>query len=196
MLKNDDNGKQLRCLLVEDYQTGAIKKVREREAFESTLKETDEMFITKVYEPTQAQREELLTLIQENVGIEQEESVVTLSEVKTLFLMLKFTDIELDSEELEDNHELLEAVISNPNPLFVAIRNELELIIIETVAMLYDAAKVYRTMPDDLLNASNELMVAKANLDKKKKDLKKKQKKVTNLQTEIKKVEDETIEMA
>ena len=195
MLKNDENGKQIRCLLVEDFETGVIKKFRNRSEFNLIMAETDEMFITKIYEPTQTQRDELLKVIQENADIENNETVVSLSDAKVLFLMLQFTDIELDSQELEETRELLEAIIENPNPLFIAIRSELELFIIETIGMVLETSKVYKAMPQDLLEVTEQLLEAKGALEEKKKELKKKQKKAKTLKSQVEKVEAETIEM-
>lgn len=184
-LRNDVDGKQLRCLIVEDYQTGSVSKIRDRHRFEEVLKETDEMFLTKVYEPTSKQREELLnTLKVHDRGGEN----IEIPEKVVLFHMLQFTDLELDSTSFEENEALLDAIISNPNPLFLSIKNELDLIFIEAIAMLIDINNSYRQMPEEWLDVSNQIMATRETI-------KKQETKKTRAKKQIKKIE-EKIEKA
>lgn len=192
MLKNDDNGKQLRCLIVEDYKTGSVRKIRDRDKFESILKEVDEMFITKIYEPTAEQRNELLNTLQAHK--DEAGEVVEVPENVVLFTMLQFTDLELDSSVFEENEELLEQVLSNPNPLFMAIKNELDLMFIESIAMLIDITDSYRQLPDEWLDLSNQLGEVKTKIKQQEKKKKKYKKEIKSLKEKVELTESDLID--
>lgn len=183
MLKNDDNGRQIRCLLVEDYLTTSIKKVKNRDEFSMVLAETDEMFITKIYEPTIKERENLLKILQ--VHQANEEEAIEIPEEVVLFTMLQFTDLELDSTDFEDNRGLLEAILENPNTLFMAIKNELDLMFIESIAMALDMKEAYRHLPDEWLALSDSIQTVKAQIEEQEKALSKNDKKVKKLQKQV-----------
>lgn len=180
MLRNDVDGKQLRCLIVEDYKTGSVMKYRDHQMFEELIAQTDEMFLTKIYEPTTKERENLLKVLQVH-HVEGEESVEIPEEV-VLFTMLQFTDLEFDSTDFEDNEALLQAVLSNPNPLFMAIKNELDLMFIESLAMLIDVQDAYRHLPTEWLELSNSIQEVKKDIKEQKKKIKSKSAKVKKLQ--------------
>ena len=179
MLRNDVDGKQLRCLIVEDYQTGSVSKIRDRHQFEEILATTDEMFLTKIFEPTTKEREDLLKVLQ--VHHQDGEEAVDVPEEVVLFTMLKFTDLELDSTDFEDNQALLTEVLSNPNALFMAIKSELDLMFIESLAMLMDVQNAYRQMPDEWLDLSNKLQEVKSEIKTQERNIKTKSKKVNQL---------------
>lgn len=183
MLKNDDNGRQIRCLLVEDYLTTSIKKVKNRDEFPMVLAETDEMFITKIYEPTIKERENLLKVLQ--VHQANEEEAIEIPEEVVLFTMLQFTDLELDSTDFEDNRGLLEAILENPNTLFMSIKNELDLMFIESIAMALDMKEAYRHLPDEWLALSDSIQTVKAQIEEQEKALSKNDKKVKKLQKQV-----------
>lgn len=190
-LRNDVDGKQLRCLIVEDYQTGSVSKIRDRHRFEEVLKETDEMFLTKVYEPTSKQREELLnTLKVHDRGGEN----IEIPEKVVLFHMLQFTDLELDSTSFEENEELLDAIISNPNPLFLSIKNELDLIFIEAIAMLIDINNSYRQMPEEWLDVSNQIISTKETIKKQETKKTRAKKQIKKLEEKIEKTERDLVD--
>lgn len=191
MLRNDVDGKQLRCLIVEDYKTGSVVKCRDRQKFEKVISETDEMFLTKIYEPTAKEREALLeTLKIHDKGGDN----IEIPEKVVLFHMLQFTDLELDSATFEENEELLDAVISNPNPLFLAIKNELDLIFIESISMLIDITDSYRQLPDEWLDLSNQIATTKADIKKQEVKKKRAKKEVKKLEDKVKQAERDLID--
>lgn len=169
MLRNDDNGRQIRCLMVEDYQTGGMTKVRDQNQFQSILATTDEMLVTKVYEPDMAERDHLMRLIKNSVG---EDLQANLSETDVLYEMLKLTDLEIDSSDLEANKALLEQILQRPNALFLAIKAELEIILIEVVASFHDVASAYRAMPEEWLTLADDLAALELENERMKKEVK------------------------
>ena len=191
MLRNDVDGKQLRCLVMEDYRTGSITKIRDREKFEEIISTTDEMFLTKIYEPTATQREGLLqTLKIYDKGTNE----IELPEKVVLFHLLQFTDLELDASSFEENEELLESVLANPNPLFLAIKNELDLIFIESLAMLIDINDSYRQLPDEWLDLSNQIASTKEAIKKQETKKKRTKKSIKKLETELEEIERDLID--
>lgn len=183
MLRNDVDGKQLRCLIVEDYKTGSVAKYRDRQTFEELIAQTDEMFLTKIYEPTAKERENLLKVLQSH-HVEGETSVNIPEEV-VLFTMLQFTDLEFDTTDFEENKDLLQGILANPNPLFMSIKNELDLIFIESLAMLIDTQDAYRHLPEEWLELSNAIQEVHEDIQTQNKKIKTQKKKVKKLQKQV-----------
>ena len=182
MLKNDDNGRQIRCLVVEDYVTGGISKVRDRSQFESLIQTTDEMLLTKVYEPDMADRDRLMKLIQSSTDADLQ---AQLSEADVLFELLRLTDLELDPTELESNKALMNEILKRPNALFLAIKAELEVVLIEVVASFHDVANAYRAMPEEWLTLSDEIMSAQANLVQLKEEIEQTEARIETYENEL-----------
>ena len=182
MLKNDDNGRQIRCLVVEDYVTGGISKVRDRSQFESLIQTTDEMFLTKIYEPDMAERDRFMKLIQSSVNADLQ---AQLSEADVLFELLRLTDLDLDPADLEADKALMDEILKRPNALFLAIKAELEVVLIEVVASFHDVANAYRAMPDEWLDLSNEILSTQANLAELKEEIEETEARIETYENEL-----------
>lgn len=182
LLKNDDNGRQIRCYVVEDYQTGGISKVRDRAQFETLTQTTDAMFLTKIYEPDMADRERLMRLIQSSAN---QDLQAHLSEADVLFEMLRLTDLELDAEELETNKALMEEILKRPNALFLSIKSELEIMLIEIVAAFHDVAAAYRAMPEEWLTLADDLLATQEEGQRLKEEVKEVETRLEALESEM-----------
>lgn len=186
MLKNDDNGRQIRCLVVEDYRTGSISKIRDRERFESILKETDEMFLTKIYEPTAEQRSAFLDLTQGSLKQNNKKQVVSeVDELDVLLCLLELTDLDYSTEETEENKALLTEIAKRPNALFLTIKNELEIIFLEIMSNFYDMASAYYSMPDEMLHLSTDIIMEQERVTEQNKLIAQKEAEIAKLQQEI-----------
>lgn len=145
-------GKEIRCLVLENFQTGLLSIVRDRSVFEKILRETDEMFVTKVYNPTPEEKVELLTLIEKNSTVINGERHVTISDEEVFMELLKFTDI-----EVSDNHEENMEAIKNPSDLLIMIRGELKKILYQIFTDYQEIQRTIKDLPDEVIESLLEV---------------------------------------
>lgn len=156
--RDDFNGRQIRCLIVEDLATGMLSKVREPDLFEKTMAQTPASLLTMVFEPTEADRVKLLKLIAQNVDENGEALTATIGEEDVLLTLLEMTDLEINPIELKANRELMTEILAKPSALFISIKNELDMILLEIVTAFEEVVNAYRHMPSEMLDASNKLL--------------------------------------
>lgn len=141
-LRNDENNRQIKCLLVEDYTTGDLIKYYDPRDFSKIIESTDKMFLTKVYTPQD--KDGVLDLIDK--GVRDSENGVQLEvteEDMLINMMLKFTDLEIDINDKETIKEVLE----NPNELFFAIKIEMEKILMSNLESFVSMYKTIQSNP-------------------------------------------------
>lgn len=143
-LRKDDGERQIKCLIIEDYMTGDIIKHYDSDDFKDIIEDTDSMFLTKVYSPTQEEKEDLFKLVQDDIEVKDGyvSAEITESEV-VIGMFKKFTDLEID---LNDK-ELIEDVMSNPNDLFVNIKLEMDKILMSTFESYMSTYKTLQSNP-------------------------------------------------
>lgn len=156
--RDDFNGRQIRCLIVEDLATGMLSKVREPDLFEKTMAQTPASLLTMVFEPTEADRVKLLKLIAQNVDENGEALTATIGEEDILLVLLEMTDLDLNPIELKANRQLMTEILAKPSALFISIKNELDMILLEIVTAFEEVVNAYRHMPSEMLDASNKLL--------------------------------------
>ena len=71
------------------------------------------------------------------------------------------TDLELNPIELKANRQLMTEILAQPSALFISIKNELDMILLEIVTAFEEVVNAYRHMPEEMLNASNQLFELK-----------------------------------
>lgn len=169
-LRKDDGERQIKCLIVEDYKTGDIVKYYDSDDFKDIIKDTDSMFLTKVYSPTQKEKEDLFKLVEGDIEVEDGYVSAEITEPDVVIGMFKrFTDLEID---LNDK-ELIEDVMSSPNDLFVAIKLEVDKILMSTFESYMSTYKTLQSNPQAQEMLSKTITL---NEDAKKEDEIKKQK--------------------
>lgn len=159
--RNDYQGRQIRCLIIEDPMTGLLSKVREPNQFDHLIKHTPASLLTIVFEPTETDRKNLLKLIGQNVDEKGDSLNVTIGEEDVLLTLLEMTDLELNPIELKANRQLMTEILAQPSALFISIKNELDMILLEIVTAFEEVVNAYRHMPEEMLNASNQLFELK-----------------------------------
>lgn len=159
--RNDYQGRQIRCLIIEDPMTGLLSKVREPNQFDHLIKHTPASLLTIVFEPTETDRKNLLKLIGQNVDEKGNSLNVTIGEEDVLLTLLEMTDLELNPIELKANRQLMTEILAQPSALFISIKNELDMILLEIVTAFEEVVNAYRHMPEEMLNASNQLFELK-----------------------------------
>lgn len=125
-MRKDDGERQIKCLIVEDVTTGDVAKHFNHADFKKIINNTDKKFLTRVYSPTVEDKQNLLEKIKDSIVVEEQSVNVNITEedmIMQLFVM--FTDLEID---LEDK-ELIREVVKNPNDVFIAIKIEIDKIL-------------------------------------------------------------------
>lgn len=125
-MRKDEGERQIKCLIVEDVLTGDVVKYFNPSEFSTVLQMTEKDNLTKVYSPTVEDKQKMLETIKDNIVVDNESVSVDITEedmIMQLFAM--FTDLEID---LTDK-ELINEVVANPNDVFIAIKIEIDKIL-------------------------------------------------------------------
>lgn len=183
--RNDYNGKQIRCLIIEDSTSGLLSKVREPELFKDLIEQTPASLLTIVFEPTEADRTKLLKLIGQNINPNEESLEVTVGEEDILLVLLEMTDLELNPIELKANRQLMTEILAQPSALFISIKNELDMILLEIIKSFEEVVNAYRHMPSEMLNATNQLLELQAVESENKKKIEVKKQEIERLKQQL-----------
>lgn len=183
--RNDYNGKQIRCLIIEDSTSGLLSKVREPELFKDLIEQTPASLLTIVFEPTEADRTKLLKLIGQNINPNEESLEVTIGEEDILLVLLEMTDLELNPIELKANRQLMTEILAQPSALFISIKNELDMILLEIIKSFEEVVNAYRHMPSEMLNATNQLLELQAVESENKKKIEVKKQEIERLKQQL-----------
>lgn len=125
-MRKDEGERQIKCLIVEDVLTGDVVKYFNPSEFSTIMQATKKDNLTKVYSPTVEDKQKMLETIKDNIVVDNESISVDITEedmIMQLFTM--FTDLEID---LTDK-ELIHDVVANPNDVFIAIKIEIDKIL-------------------------------------------------------------------
>lgn len=155
-------GKEIRCLIVENFNTGLLSIVRDRKMFSNILEKVDSDYVTKVYNPTQEEKVELLTLIEKNSVVIDGHRHVKIPEEEVFIEMLRFTDI-----EKSDNHEENIESIKNPGDLLIMVRGELNKILYQIYTDYQEIQRTINDLPEDVLKGLLEADDARKQLEDK-----------------------------
>ena len=153
MMRNlkDYKRKEIRCLIIEDFETGNVFKAIKEEEIKNCLLKYSENEITKVYNPTQSQIEEINSIMERKA----EDSKVY-SKIDGVDMLIKvipmLTNIEVDLDREEDI-ELINEIISDPNDVFNEVVMELNKIIMNINLKWIDNLKLLNKLPDEIINA-------------------------------------------
>lgn len=125
-MRKDDGERQIKCLIVEDVATGDVIKYFNPSEFPTVIANTDKDHLTKVYSATVEDKQKMLETVKDNIVVEDDSISINLTEedlIMQLFVM--FTDLEIDLK----NKELIKEVVANPNDVFVAVKIEIDKIL-------------------------------------------------------------------
>ena len=186
-LRNDHNGRQVRCLIQEEQ--GHLIKIKELSAIQETVNDSSFDGIV-VYEPTQSERQQLFETLRKNTVLENGELIASLEETDLFLLLMNYTTVELPSD-LDEKRQLMEEVLAEPSPLFLLLKNELDILVIELMSAFHELTKSYQQLPDDLLEASNRLVALESGLKEKEQEKRAKLAEIERLKAEIEAMEQE-----
>ena len=152
----DYKRKKIRCLIVENFETGRVFKVNKEEEFENIIAKYTKDEITKVYNPTAKQKAEIYEMM--DIKNEEDKLIGTIEGVDLLIKVIPMlTDIEVDLDKEEDI-ELINEIVVDPNEVFNMVANELNSIILRMNLEWIDNLKLLNEMPDEVINVlANEM---------------------------------------
>ena len=188
-LRNDHNGRQVRCLIQEEQ--GHLVKIKERSTIQETLNDSSFDGIV-VYEPTQSERQQLFETLRKSTVLENGELIASLEETDLFLLLMNYTTVELPND-LDEKRQLMEEVLAEPSPLFLLLKNELDILVIELMSAFHELTKSYQQLPDDLLEASNRLVALESGLKEKEQEKRAKLAEIERLKAEIEAMEQENL---
>ena len=186
--RDDYQGRQIRCLIVENHE-GTYERIKESDRFKQIINETPASLLTMVYEPTEADRQHLVRLIGGNLQTVEDETVADISEEDVLLTLLTLTDLEFDATDLQTNQALMREILEKPSKLFLTLKNELNLILIETVKELEDVLDFYRQMPAEMLDATNAMLSLQQEMEDNEEKIKTEKQQIEALKARIKELE-------
>ena len=147
----DYKRKEIRCLIIEDFETGNVFKAVKEEEIKNCLLKYSENEITKVYNPTQNQIEEINSIMERKA-----EDGKVYSKIEGVDMLIRvipmLTNIEVDLDREEDI-ELINEIISDPNDVFNEVVMELNKIIMNINLKWIDNLKLLNKLPDEIINA-------------------------------------------
>lgn len=156
-LKERFKRKEIKCLVIEDFETGRIFKVVGEDRINKALEKYTANEITKVYNPDQKQKNKIFELME--ISQEGKELVTTVDGVKMIINLIPLlTDIKIDLTSEDDMAEITE-IINDPNEVFELVRDELNEILGMLNARYINNLKVISMLPEDIIEKTMELQM-------------------------------------
>jgi hypothetical protein len=152
MAKNlrDYKRKNIKCLIIEDFEMEKVFKVTKDKEIEECLLKYTENEVTKIFNPTIEQTKIINDIIERSV--EGDKVYSKIDGVDMLVRVIPMlTDIKVDLDNDEDI-ELINEIISDPNDVFNTVVNELNKIIMDINLKWIDNLKLLNELPDDVIN--------------------------------------------
>lgn len=154
-LLKDYKRKELRCLIVEDFQNGDVFKVVGEEEIQHALGKYSEHEITRVYNPNAEQR----AIIFDMMSMEEKDGKI-ISKVNENDMLIRIipmlTDIKVDLN-LEEDIELINEILDDPNEVFQYVVDLLN----DTLAVInsryIENLKTLSKMPSEALEVLNAM---------------------------------------
>lgn len=149
--------KEIRCLVIEDFETGRVFKVVGEDRINKALEKYTANEITKVYNPDQKQKNKIFELME--ISQEGKELVTTVDGVKMIINLIPLlTDIKIDLTSEEDMTEITE-IMNDPNEVFELVRDELNEILGILNARYINNLKIISMLPEDIIEKTIELQM-------------------------------------
>lgn len=143
-MRKDEGERQIKCLVVEDMTTGDVTKYFNPSEFKNIMEVTNKEHLTKVYSASVEDKQNLLETIKDNIVVANDSVSVNITEedmIMQLFAM--FTDLEID---LKDK-DLIKEVVANPNDVFIAIKIEIDKILMSVFESFIATQRTLQSNP-------------------------------------------------
>lgn len=156
-LKERFKRKDIRCLVIEDFESGRVFKVVGEDRINKALEKYTSNEITKVYNPDQKQKNKIFELME--ISQKGKELVTTVDGVKMIINLIPLlTDIEIDLTSEDDMADINE-IINDPNEVFELVRDELNEILGILNARYINNLKIISMLPADIIEKTMELQM-------------------------------------
>ena len=156
-LKERFKRKDIRCLVIEDFESGRVFKVAGEDRINKALEKYTSNEITKVYNPDQKQKNKIFELME--ISQKGKELVTTVDGVKMIINLIPLlTDIKIDLTSEDDMADINE-IINDPNEVFELVRDELNEILGILNARYINNLKIISMLPADIIEKTMELQM-------------------------------------
>lgn len=156
-LKERFKRKDIRCLVIEDFESGRVFKVVGEDRINKALEKYTSNEITKVYNPDQKQKNKIFELME--ISQNGKELVTTVDGVKMIINLIPLlTDIKIDLTSEDDMADINE-IINDPNEVFELVRDELNEILGILNARYINNLKIISMLPADIIEKTMELQM-------------------------------------
>lgn len=153
--------KQIKCLIVEDDSENIFKIIGE-DNIKEALKKYPSNQITKIYNPTQGQKDKIYSLMDKK--LEEGKAKMSITGLTMLVEVIPMlTDIKLRLDVKKDM-KLINEIIEDPSPLFEMISLELNSILCELNLQWIEGLKVLGKIPDDIVKLLSETKKSEENV--------------------------------
>ena len=143
--------KNLRCLIVEDFETGEVYKFIKEDEINKAIGKYTESEITKVYNPTPEQIKMINALMDRD--IENGKATSNLNSVDMLLNVIPMlTDIEIDLD-IEEDKDVISEIIANPNELLNEVLLEINKILVGINLDWINGLKLLNKLPSEVIDA-------------------------------------------
>ena len=143
--------REVRCVIVEDFETGKVFKITNKEQIDKALIRYTENELTRVYNPDKKQKEEIMSIFEV-----KEENGKVVSKISGADMLIKvvpiLTDIPLDLDSEEDI-EVINQIIEDPNEVFEMVAGELNEIICALNLAWIENLRAISKLPHDVIDA-------------------------------------------
>ncbi|MGL5328842.1 MAG: hypothetical protein ACRDD7_06210 [Peptostreptococcaceae bacterium] len=142
--------RDLKCIIIEDFETGRVFKINKPNDIKEALLKYSENEITKIYNPTKEQKAKIFKIMEIS---EKEGKVVTQIKGEDVLIALipMLTDIKIDLT-LNEDLELIEEIIEDPNEVFEIVSRELNDILLSININYIENLKLISQLPSEILD--------------------------------------------
>ena len=154
MLKNYKR-RELNSVVVEDFETGKVFKIVDMDEIERAINKYSENEITKIYNPTQKQKDELFSVM----SMKEEDGVIkTKLEGIDMFTRVipMITDIDIDLTKEEDI-DLIQEIIKDPGEVFEHVAVVINEILCTMNLMWIENTKIIGKLPNEVLDTLTQV---------------------------------------
>lgn len=150
----DYKRKEYRAVVVEDFETGIVKTIFNQEDIKKAIDNYTELEVTKIYNPSDEIKAEVMKLVQaDNEGKEVKAEVTDSDIVVKIIPML--TDMDVNG--LEDE-AILKEVLANPDNVMLAVSSVINQMLLEMISNYFATFKMLGSLPQEFITELSKNM--------------------------------------
>ena len=114
--------------------------------YSASINKTDEELLTKIYQPTEKDKLDLINYIQSHSVDGKGQKRFTAKDEEVYMWLLRFTDIEPSEDEQENIN-----AINNPSELLIQVSQELSSIMMQIISNYQEIKRTYDSLPEEMI---------------------------------------------